>query len=175
MTLVEQEAPATNTGALSSKTSLEVCTKNTSAMVLAFNALLDDLTANDLDALASLIHDRAARQRVEIDFDVGLALVEAAWVSPMAERSEFRSIIQVKACLRRLISRGTYHPEQVRSVFTIIAYNRSTHPLIACAAVDLAISEGLAERAARAAEAAPAAAAAANVAAEPKAEALANE
>jgi hypothetical protein len=150
VTLVKQDGPAF-TGTISpAKTSLEVSSQS-SAVMLTFNALLDDMTANDLDSLASLIEDRAARQRVEIDFDTALALVEAAWVSDSAERSPFRSNIQVKACLGRLVASGQYHPESLRSVFTIIAYNRSPDSaLIATTCVDLAISQGLAEKAARA-------------------------
>jgi len=105
--------------------------------VVSYSDALTDLSANDLDALALSLHDRATRQRVEMPYDAALALVEAAWVSTGAERSPYRPIIQVRVALKRVILEGHYHPEQL-GAFLQIAYERATHPDIARAAIRLA-------------------------------------
>jgi hypothetical protein len=146
MTTVLQGVPAAVTAALS-ESSLDNSSRNTSAEVLSYNAMLDALDANDLDALASLIHDRAARQRVQIDYDEALALVESAWISSQAERSEFAPIIQVRVAVRRLVERGQYHPEQL-DAFLEIARDRAPCERIARAAISEGVRDGLERRAA---------------------------
>lgn len=122
------------------------CSDSTSVECVSYAFMVDSLSANDLDALAALYHDRATRQRKEIEFDEASALVKASWLTPQAETSPMAEILRVKNCLKRLIARGTYHEEQVRGVFTIIAFNTSGSGLIAVACVNRALAEGLAER-----------------------------
>lgn len=149
MTTVEQEAPATNTGALSQKTSLDVCPKDTtSAAVVAYNAMIDDLDSGDLLALASLYRDRAERQRDKMPDDEARDLVEKTWISEAAEASEFAPIIQVRVCLRRLVESGI-HPERLRDVFLEIARDRAPCERIARAAISEGVRDGLERRAAR--------------------------
>jgi hypothetical protein len=149
VTTVQQEAPVAITGTLSESSSLlDDCTGSASAEVLSYNAMLDNLDANDLDALASLIHDRAARQREQISYDDALALIEAAWLGPAADRSQHKEIIRVAVALRRCIERGKYHPEQVRDTFLLVAYERAPHPRIALTAISEGIRKGLAGKAA---------------------------
>jgi hypothetical protein len=142
-TTTKQETP-NESGALS-ESRLDNCSQNSSA-AMSYASALDKLTAKDLDSLASILKDRATRQRVEIDYDTALAAVENAWLSPMAERSPYAEIIRVRVAVRRLIERSRLHPEQVRGVFLVIANERAPHPMIATASVELGIRDGLANR-----------------------------
>ena len=152
MTTISREATSESLMALpeSSPETLETSKVDYSdsirVKIRAYAFMVYELSANDKDALACLYHDMATEQRKEPDFDTILALVEAAWLTPQAEQSPMAEILRVKNCLRSLIARGTYHPDQVRGVGRIIAFNTSGSALIAVACVDRAISEGLAER-----------------------------
>jgi hypothetical protein len=145
MTTVQREAPS-ELGTLS-KPPLSDCTDSTCAEVLSYNAMLDTLTADDLQTLSVLLLERSVRLRVQISYEEALSLVENAWLSPSAQASPHAEIIRVKAALRRCLEHGQWHPEQVRDVFIWIARERAPHEMVARACVDLAISEAMANRA----------------------------
>jgi hypothetical protein len=111
---------------------------------------LDALDANDLDAVAAMIHARAERQRVQVTYDEAEAKIDATWLTDAAELSPYKEIIRVATCLRREIERGV-HPETLRDSYLLLAYERAPHPRIALMAISEGTRKGLAARAARAA------------------------
>ncbi len=115
--------------------------------VVSYAAVLDGMTASDLDSLAAILRDRAARQRVQVSYDEALAIVDGTWISPQAERSDFAPIIKVRVAVRRIVERGQFHPEQL-DAFLTIAFEVAPHPLIARAAISEGVRDGLERRAA---------------------------
>jgi hypothetical protein len=113
---------------------------------LATSLAIEQMDSTTLYAYAAALKARADRQSVEIEVDEVRVIVDKAWVSPSAERSPFAEIIRVRVALRRLIEGGLYHPDQLRCSFLTVALERSTHPAVAGAAVELAIRDGLSNR-----------------------------
>jgi hypothetical protein len=144
MTTLTQAPPALESPEVltPTKSSLDNC--STSKRVAALSAALNDLSANDLDSLASILKDRARGRRVEIDYNEAFAAVANAPLSPMAERSPFADAIRVRVATRRIIERGQYHQDQIRNVMLVIAFGLAPHERIARTAVAKGIEDGLA-------------------------------
>jgi hypothetical protein len=107
---------------------------------------LDDLSANALDSLGSILRERARHRRVQITYEQAESAIETAPLSAAWARSQWADVGRVRAATRILISQGWLHPEQVQEPMVVVAMGIIGHRDIAKEAVAGGIADALIER-----------------------------
>jgi hypothetical protein len=77
------------------------------------DSALDGMPAAEIDELAHLLHERAARERRQLTTDEARAAISAAKLSPAWQKSILRDMGQIRCAAKELMLDGGWRAEQI--------------------------------------------------------------